>query len=60
MVSHTGRTTTRREIRAKANGRTKRAERAKHGTPSFPIQPPGYDPKAPDAKPAADAKPASK
>lgn len=52
MVSFTAKTTTRREIRAKSAGRASRAARAKAGTPSFPIHPEGYDPKAPDAKPA--------
>lgn len=53
MVSYTGKTKTRREIRAKSAGRITRISKAKHGTPSFPIHPEGYDPKAPDAKPAA-------
>lgn len=55
MVSFTARTTTRREIRAKSAGRAARAARAKAGTPKFPIHPPGYDPKAADAKPATKA-----
>lgn len=53
MVSYTAKTTTRREIRAKSAGRKSRIERSKKGTPSFPIHPEGYDPKAPDAKPQA-------
>ncbi len=53
MVSYTGKTTTRREIRAKSAGRVSRIKKAKNGTPSFPIHPEGYDPKAADAKPAA-------
>lgn len=53
MVSRTAKSTTRREIRAKSAGRASRAQRAKHGTPAFPIQPAGYDANAADAKPAA-------
>jgi len=56
MVSYTGKTTTRREIRAKTAGRASRAVKAKNGTPSFPIHPEGYDPKAADAKPQAESK----
>jgi hypothetical protein len=51
MVSFTRHTTTRRELRAKSAGRTAKRERAKAGTPAFPIHPEGYDPKAADAKP---------
>jgi hypothetical protein len=53
MVSLTAKSTSRREIRAKSLGRTKRAKRAKSGTPSFPVHPTGYDANAADAKPAA-------
>lgn len=56
MASYTGKTTTRREIRAKSAGRSSRAARAKQGTPSFPIHPEGYDPKAADSKPATSSK----
>ena len=64
MVSYTRQTTTRREIRAKSAGRSAKRARAKAGTPAFPVHPPGYDPKAPDARPAlapveAKASPAS-
>ena len=52
MVSYTRQTTTRREIRAKGAGRAAKRARAKAGTPAFPIHPPGYDPKAADARPA--------
>jgi len=52
MVSYTRQTTTRREIRAKSAGRSAKRARAKAGTPAFPVHPPGYDPKAPDARPA--------
>lgn len=56
MVSLTGKTTTRREIRAKTAGRGTRAKRAKNGTPAFPVHPEGYNSKAADAKPAASSK----
>jgi hypothetical protein len=56
MASYTGKTTTRREIRAKSAGRSGRAARAKNGTPSFPIHPEGYDAKAADAKPTTSSK----
>ncbi len=59
MASYTGKTTTRREIRAKSAGRTRRAQAGKNGTPSFPIHPEGYDSKAADAKPAISTKPAA-
>jgi hypothetical protein len=42
----------RRRKHRSAGTRRKRDERA-HGTPKFPIQPEGYDPKAADAAPAA-------
>jgi hypothetical protein len=60
MVSYTGKTTTRREIRAKSAGRRTRIAKSKQGTPSFPIHPPGYDPKAADARPTREEEPASK
>jgi hypothetical protein len=53
MVSYTRQTTTRREIRAKTAGRAAKRARSKAGTPAFPIHPPGYDPAAADARPAA-------
>lgn len=56
MVSLTGKTQTRREIRAKSAGRASRAKRGKAGTPAFPVHPDGYDPKAADAKPQASSK----
>jgi hypothetical protein len=56
MVSATQQTQRIRQRKARAAGtRRKRAERA-HGTPAFPIQPEGYDPKAPDAVPQAGSK----
>lgn len=42
----------RRRKHRSAGTRRKREERA-HGTPKFSIHPEGYDPKAADAKPAA-------
>jgi len=51
MVSSTQQTSRiRRRKVARAGSRRKRDERA-HGTPAFPIQPEGYDAKAPDARP---------
>jgi len=56
MVSATQQTQRIRRRKARTAGtRRKRAERA-HGTPKFPIQPEGYDPKAPDAAPQAASK----
>ncbi len=53
MVSATQQTQRIRQRKARSTGtRRKRFERA-HGTPKFPIQPAGYDPNAPDARPAA-------
>jgi hypothetical protein len=56
MVSLTGKTTTRREIRAKTAGRSTRTQRGKSGTPAFPVHPEGYDPKAADAKSTGSSK----
>jgi hypothetical protein len=53
MVSNTKQSQTRREIRAKAAGRAGKKERAKAGTPAFPVHPEGYDPKAADAQKSA-------
>jgi len=59
MVSSTQQTQRIRHRKASTSGaRRKRHERA-HGTPAFPIQPEGYNPKAPDAKPAEPAAQAS-
>ena len=56
MVSATQQTQRIRQRKARTAGsRRKRIERA-HGTPKFPIQPEGYDPKAPDAPKAASKK----
>jgi hypothetical protein len=50
MVSNTQQTKRIRLRRRKRAGRRRKRLEAKRGTPAFPIQPPGYDPKAPDAK----------
>ncbi len=51
MVSATQQSSRIRRRKARTCGtRRKRYERA-HGTPAFPLQPEGYDPKAADAKP---------
>ena len=56
MVSATQQTQRIRRRKARTAGaRRKRDERA-HGTPKFPIQPEGYDPKAADAAPQAAKK----
>lgn len=39
-------------MRHKNLGRAAKKERAKVGTPAFPIHPEGYNPKAADAKPS--------
>ncbi len=50
MVSSTKQTQRRRLINSTRNGASAKRARAKASTPAFPIQPPGYDPNAPDAK----------
>jgi len=50
MVSISCRTARRRRIRAKKAGKENTKLRLRAGTPKFPIQPPSYDPAAPDAK----------
>lgn len=52
MVSNTKQTETMRARRHKSGGKRRKRMMARKGTPAFPIQPPGYDPTAPDAKPA--------
>ncbi len=52
MVSATQQTDRRRAIRAARAGNKTAKLRAKQGTPVFPVHPEGYNPKAPDAKPA--------
>ncbi len=51
MVSSTRQTERRRNIRARGAGAARKRAAARGGTPKFPLQPEGYDPKAPDAKP---------
>lgn len=51
MVSATKHTETRRAIRQRRAGRASKRARFHAGTPSFPVHPDGYDPKAPDAQP---------
>lgn len=50
MVSNTKFSERRRAINLSRAGRRKKHLRSKATTPAFPIQPEGYDPKAPDAK----------
>ena len=50
MVSSTQQTSRIRNRKARRPTDSVRFNRT-HGTPTFPIQPEGYDPKAPDAKP---------
>ncbi|HTJ80263.1 MAG TPA: hypothetical protein VL400_01030 [Polyangiaceae bacterium] len=57
MVSSTQQTSRIRRRKARRTTASVRFNRA-HGTPAFPIQPEGYDPKAADAKPVAEAAPA--
>jgi hypothetical protein len=60
MVSATQQTSRIRARKERRRGtRRKREERA-HGTPAFPIHPEGYNPKAPDALPTAEATASSK
>jgi hypothetical protein len=51
MVSSTRQTERRRHIKHRKLGRDNAKARVRAGTPRFPIQPEGYDPNAPDAKP---------
>lgn len=55
MVSSTAQTERRRALRQRGSGQKLKKRRAKHGTPSFPIQPEGYDPSAPDGKKSSQA-----
>lgn len=52
MGSLTQRTWRRRGLKLSKMGRLNTKARLKRGTPAFPVQPEGYDPTAPDAKPA--------
>ncbi|HEX2879688.1 MAG TPA: hypothetical protein VHO25_09120 [Polyangiaceae bacterium] len=51
MVSATTQTRRRRLIRKQKAGHLSVADLKRRATPSFPIQPEGYDPKAADARP---------
>lgn len=55
MVSATQQTSRIRTRKAKRNGADTRRENKRSGTPPFPVHLEGYDPKAPDAKPAPKA-----
>lgn len=44
-----------RKRKATKNGKWNKRARRRLGTPAFPIHPEGYDPKAPDARPAPAA-----
>jgi hypothetical protein len=44
-----------RKRKASQNGKTNKRARRRIGTPSFPIHPEGYNPKAADARPAVAA-----
>jgi hypothetical protein len=52
MVSATTQTRRRRLIRKQKAGHLSAADLKRRATPSFPIQPEGYNSKAADAKPA--------
>jgi len=43
-------------MRASGAGRANKRARVKQGTPAFAVHPPGYDPKAADAKKAKETK----
>jgi hypothetical protein len=59
MVSSTQQFERIRKRKATQNGKWNKRARRRQGTPAFPIHPAGYDPKAPDALPAAEAAPAA-
>ena len=56
MVSATQQTFRIRRRKARTAGTATKRHNRKNGTPAFPIQPEGYDPKAADANPAQDKK----
>jgi hypothetical protein len=56
MVSSTRQTERRRATRASSAGRSNKRARVKAGTPTFPVHPAGYDPKAADARKAKETK----
>lgn len=51
MVSHTQQFGRIRQRKATTNGKWNKRARRRIGTPAFPIQPEGYDPRAADARP---------
>ena len=53
MVSSTKQSERIRKRHHRQAGKRRKREMRAQGTPAFPIHPEGYDPKAPDAKPAA-------
>jgi hypothetical protein len=59
MVSSTQQFERIRKRKQTTAGKRNKRERRALGTPAFPVHPAGYNPSAPDAKPAA-AKPAKK
>jgi hypothetical protein len=56
MVSNTGQTRSIRANHRRKAGKKRKRMMTKRGTPAFPIQPVGYDPKAADAKPITAVK----
>ena len=52
MVSATTQTRRRRLIRKQKAGHLSQSDLQRRATPSFPVHPEGYNPKAADAKPA--------
>jgi hypothetical protein len=53
MVSNTQKTFRIRARRLKNQGKRRKRRAHLHSTPAFPVQPAGYDPNAPDAKPVS-------
>jgi hypothetical protein len=53
MVSATQQSTRIRKRKSRRVGIARKREARANGTPAFPIHLEGYDPKAPDAKPAS-------
>ena len=51
MVSSTQQFERIRKRKATQNGKWNKRARRREGTPSFPVHPQGYDPKAADARP---------
>ncbi len=53
MVSATQQSFRIRRRKHRTAGKVRKREERAHGTPKFAVHPEGYDPKAADAKPAA-------